>query len=351
VLPADVRDESAVAALFAEVERRFGRLDLLFNNAGMFGPVARIDQVSPADWQAVVDVNLTGSFLCARAAFALMLRQQPQGGRIINNGSVSAHTPRPNSVAYSATKHAMTGLTKSIALEGRPFRIICRQVDIGNAATDMTAGAQVGMLQPEGSIAPEATMDVTHAAATVVHMASLPLEANVQFATVLASACRSRGAADPRDACRFGSGDEIAAASAVAAPPRHAHCRSGRLFAVRVGAGVTLILSADLAIRVVYVVFEVPESVVVNGVSRGRLLSDRDVFGVGCRGVGRERGRVGGVAADSRWRVRGCYAVRCRGVGAGTCRSRAAGPGLWFSAGAGVGRRGRRNSSLRSVWE
>ena len=144
--------------------------------------------MSLADWQRTVDVNLTGSWLCARSAFALMKRQQPGGGRIINNGSISAHTPRPDSAAYTASKHAITGLTKSLSLDGRPFNIACGQLDIGNAATDMTAGAATGMRQADGSIAAEPIMDVAHVGESVVHMASLPLRANVQFLTVLATA-------------------------------------------------------------------------------------------------------------------------------------------------------------------
>jgi NAD(P)-dependent dehydrogenase (short-subunit alcohol dehydrogenase family) len=186
-VPTDVTDAEAVAALFDAAERRFGRVDLLFNNAGTFGAAVPLEDLSPADWQAVVDVNLTGSFLCAQAAFCLMKRQDPQGGRIINNGSISAHVPRPRSIAYTATKHAVTGLTRSLSLDGRPYRIACGQIDIGNAATDMTAVMDVGVRQASGRIAPEPTMDVADVARTVRHMAELPLEANVQFATVMAT--------------------------------------------------------------------------------------------------------------------------------------------------------------------
>ena len=185
---ADVTLEASVQELFATVERRFGRLDLLVNNAGMFGPIAPIDQVSLADWQATVDLNLTGSWLCARAAFALMKRQRPRGGRIINNGSVSAHTPRPETAAYSSTKHAITGLTKSLSLDGRAYDIACGQIDIGNAATQMLSSAAAGMRQADGSLAAEPTMDACHVGESVAHMASLPLTANVQFLTVMATA-------------------------------------------------------------------------------------------------------------------------------------------------------------------
>ncbi|MEV7781772.1 SDR family oxidoreductase [Kitasatospora sp. NPDC088351] len=188
VVPTDVTDPAAVDALFDETAGRFGRLDLLFNNAGTFGAPAPVDELDIAEWRAVVDLNLTGAFLCARAAFRLMKAQDPQGGRIINNGSVSAHAPRPQSIAYTATKHAVTGLTKSLSLDGRPYRIACGQIDIGNAATDMTAAMSVGVRQADGRIAVEPTMDVADVARTVRHMAGLPLEANVQFATVMATA-------------------------------------------------------------------------------------------------------------------------------------------------------------------
>ncbi|MFB7027545.1 MULTISPECIES: SDR family oxidoreductase [unclassified Streptomyces] len=188
-VPTDVTSETQVAALFSSVRDRYGRVDLLFNNAGTFaGGGTPVEDLDPATWRAVVDVNLTGAFLCAQAAFRTMKEQEPQGGRIINNGSISAHVPRPHSIAYTATKHAMTGLTKSLSLDGRPYRIACGQLDIGNAATDMTARMQTGILQADGRLAPEPVMDAADVAATVVHMAGLPLEANVQFATVMATA-------------------------------------------------------------------------------------------------------------------------------------------------------------------
>ncbi|WP_030261047.1 MULTISPECIES: SDR family oxidoreductase [Streptomyces] len=188
VLPTDVTDPAAVDALFAATAERHGRVDLLFNNAGSFGPAVPVEELEVAAWRAVVDLNLTGAFLCAQAAFRQMKAQDPQGGRIINNGSISAHVPRPHSIAYTATKHAVTGLTKSLSLDGRPYRIACGQIDIGNAATDMTAAMSAGVRQADGRIAPEPTMDVTDVARTVRHMAALPLEANVQFATVMATA-------------------------------------------------------------------------------------------------------------------------------------------------------------------
>ncbi|MGW4721465.1 SDR family oxidoreductase [Streptomyces sp. NPDC004291] len=188
-VPTDVTSETEVAALFSSVRDRYARVDLLFNNAGTFaGGGTPVEDLDPATWRAVVDVNLTGAFLCAQAAFRAMKEQEPQGGRIINNGSISAHVPRPHSIAYTATKHAMTGLTKSLSLDGRPYRIACGQLDIGNAATDMTARMQTGILQADGRLAPEPVMDAADVAATVVHMAGLPLEANVQFATVMATA-------------------------------------------------------------------------------------------------------------------------------------------------------------------
>jgi NAD(P)-dependent dehydrogenase (short-subunit alcohol dehydrogenase family) len=184
----DVSRPEDVAALFAAAVERFGRVDLLFNNAGTFGPGGMpVEELSYDAWRHVVDTNLNGAFLCAQAAFRQMKEQRPQGGRIINNGSISAHTPRPLSVAYTATKHALTGLTKSLSLDGRPYRIAVGQIDIGNAATDMTQRMQAGVLQANGSVAPEPVMDVADVARTVRHMAELPLEANVQFATVLAT--------------------------------------------------------------------------------------------------------------------------------------------------------------------
>ncbi|MGX5182192.1 SDR family oxidoreductase [Streptomyces avermitilis] len=185
----DVSRPDDVAALFAAVRERFGRLDLLFNNAGTFGPGGvPVEELSYDAWRHVVDTNLNGAFLCAQAAYRQMKEQDPQGGRIINNGSISAHTPRPQSVAYTATKHALTGLTKSLSLDGRPYRIAVGQIDIGNAATDMTERMQSGVLQANGELAVEPVMDVADVARTVRHMAELPLEANVQFATVLATA-------------------------------------------------------------------------------------------------------------------------------------------------------------------
>ncbi|MFJ2933506.1 SDR family oxidoreductase [Streptomyces sp. NPDC087219] len=188
VVPTDVTSAEEVTSLFAAVRDRHGRVDLLFNNAGTFaGGGVPLEDLDPDTWRAVVDVNLTGAFLCAQAAFRTMKEQSPQGGRIINNGSISAHVPRPHSIAYTATKHAMTGLTKSLSLDGRPYRIACGQLDIGNAATEMTARMQTGILQANGELAAEPVMDAADVAATVVHMAALPLEANVQFATVMAT--------------------------------------------------------------------------------------------------------------------------------------------------------------------
>lgn len=188
-VPADVSLPADVNALFAAVRERYGRVDLLFNNAGTFGPRGvPLEDIGYEEWRAVVDVNVTGAFLCAQAAYRQMKSQDPQGGRIINNGSISAHAPRPHSVAYTTTKHAMTGLTRSLSLDGRPYRIACGQIDIGNAATDMTEQMQAGILQASGELMAEPVMDVRDVARTVLHMAELPLEANVQFATVLATA-------------------------------------------------------------------------------------------------------------------------------------------------------------------
>ena len=187
VLPTDVADPAAVDAAFARLRERWGRLDLLFNNAGGGTPALTIDELSVEQWMHVVAVNLTGSFLCARAAFGMMRHQQPGGGRIINNGSISAHAPRPGSVAYTSTKHAITGLTKSLSLDGRAFDICCGQIDIGNAATEMTERMAKGVPQPNGTMLVEPRMDVRHVADTVVHMASMPLDANVQFVTVMAT--------------------------------------------------------------------------------------------------------------------------------------------------------------------
>jgi NAD(P)-dependent dehydrogenase (short-subunit alcohol dehydrogenase family) len=186
-VPADVTDEGSVRNLFHRTVARHGRVDLLFNNAGMGGPPQDPDEIALDEWQAVVQVNLTGAFLCTREAFRVMRTQQPQGGRIINNGSISAHAPRPRSIAYTATKHAITGLTKSIALDGRPYGIACGQIDIGNAATEMTQRMTEGVLQPDGTKAVEPRMDVRHVADAVVYMANLPLDANVLFMTVMAT--------------------------------------------------------------------------------------------------------------------------------------------------------------------
>ncbi|GDY32190.1 SDR family oxidoreductase [Gandjariella thermophila] len=188
VVPTDVTDPDSVAALFDAVRRTFGRLDLLVNNAGTFGAPGAVDEVSLADWQRAVDTNLTGAFLCAHHAVGLMKEKDPPGGRIINNGSVSAHSPRPGSVAYTATKHAITGLTKSISLDGRAHNIACGQIDIGNAATEMTAAIARGARQADGRIVPEPTFDPAHVATAVRYMASLPLDANVQFLTITATA-------------------------------------------------------------------------------------------------------------------------------------------------------------------
>jgi len=187
VVPTDVGDPDSVADLFAAARGEWGRVDLLVNNAGTFGPVGEVDEIPVEAWISTVAVNLTGAFLCARAAVAAMKSQDPRGGRIINNGSISAHTPRPGSAAYTATKHAMTGLTKSLSLDGRPHGIACGQIDIGNAATDMTTGIAHGARQADGRVVPEPTFDVRHVAEAVLFMAGLPLDANVQFMTVTAT--------------------------------------------------------------------------------------------------------------------------------------------------------------------
>jgi NAD(P)-dependent dehydrogenase (short-subunit alcohol dehydrogenase family) len=187
VVPTDVTQEDSVRDLFKHACGVSGRIDLLFNNAGVFGPSVPIDEVSLEPWKLAVDTNLTGAFLCAREAFRVMKEQRPQGGRIINNGSVSAQVPRPHAVAYTATKHAVTGLTKAISLEGRPFGIACGQIDIGNAATEFTAGIGAGALQADGSRMAEPRMDVRHVSDAVLYMAGLPLDANVQFMTVMAT--------------------------------------------------------------------------------------------------------------------------------------------------------------------
>jgi NAD(P)-dependent dehydrogenase (short-subunit alcohol dehydrogenase family) len=184
-VPTDVTDEDSVRNLFDVTIARHGRVDLLFNNAGMGGPPRKLDEIPLSEWQAVVDVNLTGAFLCTREAFRIMRRQQPQGGRIINNGSISAHTPRPRSIAYVATKHAITGLTKSTALDGRHYGIACGQIDPGNTGTAMTAGLSEGALQANGSIQAEPWMNVEDVARAVVYMASLPLDSNVATITVM----------------------------------------------------------------------------------------------------------------------------------------------------------------------
>ena len=183
----DVGDPASVAALFGATREKFGRLDLLFNNAGMGAPAVPLEDLSYEQWQAVVNANLTGTFLCTQGAIRMMKAQTPQGGRIINNGSISAHTPRPNSAPYTATKHAVSGLTKSTALDGRAFNIACGQIDIGNAATAMTARAHEGLAQPDGRVAPEPRMDLNEAARAVAYMASLPLDANILFMTVMAT--------------------------------------------------------------------------------------------------------------------------------------------------------------------
>ena len=188
VVPTDVGNAESVAALFNKTKQAFGRLDLLFNNAGINVPGVPIDELSVDQWQSVVNVNLTGAFLCTREAFALMKKQSPRGGRIINNGSISAHAPRPNSAPYTATKHAITGLTRSTSLDGRPYNIACGQIDIGNAATELTRKMQEGIVQAHGAIVPEPRMDVEHAAQAVLTMARLPLETNVLFMTIMATA-------------------------------------------------------------------------------------------------------------------------------------------------------------------
>lgn len=187
VVPADVADQAAVRALFAAARDAFGRVDLLFNNAGMGAPKVPLEELSLQDWQRVVDTNLTGSFLCTREAFRIMKAQRPAGGRIINNGSISAHVPRPDSAPYTATKHAITGLTKATALDGRAFDITCGQIDIGNAATPMTERMAEGVAQANGATMAEPTMDVQHVADAVLYMAGLPLTANVPFLTVMAT--------------------------------------------------------------------------------------------------------------------------------------------------------------------
>jgi NAD(P)-dependent dehydrogenase (short-subunit alcohol dehydrogenase family) len=186
-VPTDVTHPESVRALFAATKQAFGRLDLLFNNAGTGAPAVPLEELTVDDWRRVVDVNLTAAFLCTQEAFRLMKEQVPRGGRIINNGSISAHVPRPNSAPYTATKHAITGLTKSSALDGRQYDIACGQIDIGNAESDLTARMKAGVMQANGSVVAEPTMDVENVARAVVHMASLPLDANILFMTVMAS--------------------------------------------------------------------------------------------------------------------------------------------------------------------
>ena len=187
VVPTDVSDPASIRALFARTKEAFGRLDLLFNNAGTGAPAVPLEELTYEQWKTVVDTNLTGVFLCTQEAFKIMKSQTPRGGRIINNGSISAHAPRPNSAPYTSTKHAITGLTKSTSLDGRKYDIACGQIDIGNAATPMTERMKKGVPQPNGTIQVEPTMDVQHVARAVVYMASLPLDANVQFLTVMAT--------------------------------------------------------------------------------------------------------------------------------------------------------------------
>jgi NAD(P)-dependent dehydrogenase (short-subunit alcohol dehydrogenase family) len=187
VVPTDATDPAQVRALFAATRDAFGRLDVLFNNAGTGAPPLPLDELTVEQWQTVVDINLTAVFLCTQQAFALMKSQTPRGGRIINNGSISAHAPRPFSAPYTATKHAITGLTKATSLDGRAFDIACSQIDIGNAATEMTERMKKGVPQADGRLAVEPTMDVRHVADAIVHMASLPLDANVQFMTIMAT--------------------------------------------------------------------------------------------------------------------------------------------------------------------
>jgi NAD(P)-dependent dehydrogenase (short-subunit alcohol dehydrogenase family) len=187
VIPTDVADPGQVTALFEETREQFGRLDVLFNNAGRGAPPVLLEDLTFQQWKAVVDVNLTGMFLCTQAAFRLMKAQSPRGGRIINNGSISAQTPRPNSAPYTSTKHAVTGLTKSTALDGRKYDIACGQIDIGNAATELTERMSAGVPQAHGGLAVEPRMDVEHVARAVLYMANLPLDANVLFMTVMAT--------------------------------------------------------------------------------------------------------------------------------------------------------------------
>jgi NAD(P)-dependent dehydrogenase (short-subunit alcohol dehydrogenase family) len=187
VITADVSKPASVKALFAKTKSAFGRLDLLLNNAGVSGPAARLEDLTPRQWQGVVDTNLTGTFLCTQAAFRLMKAQKPKGGRIINNGSLAAHSPRPDSAPYAATKHAILGLTKATSLDGRKYNIACGQIDIGNVATDMTRAMKKGVPQADGSQKVEPTFEVEHVGQAIAYMASLPLDANVQYLTVMAT--------------------------------------------------------------------------------------------------------------------------------------------------------------------
>ena len=186
-VPADITDPDSVERLFAQAREAFGRLDLLFNNAGVSSPVVSLEELSLADWNQAIATNLTGAFLCTQQAFRSMKAQSPRGGRIINNGSIAATSPRPHQVAYAAAKHAITGLTKATSLDGRPFDIACGQIDVGNAATGRTGRMQTGVLQADLSLAPEPTMEALHVGSAVAYMASLPLHANVQFMTVMAT--------------------------------------------------------------------------------------------------------------------------------------------------------------------
>jgi len=187
VITSDITDPNSVAALFEEVKQEFNRLDLMFNNAGIRAPTKLLEEITLSEWQEVIETNVTGSFLCSQEAFKLMKAQNPQGGRIINNGSISAHVPRPLSTPYTVSKHAITGLTKSCSLDGRAFKIVCGQIDIGNAATDMTEKMDEGVMQANGEEKVEPTMDVMNVADAVVYMASLPLDTNVPFITVMAN--------------------------------------------------------------------------------------------------------------------------------------------------------------------
>lgn len=187
VVPTDVSDPDSVRDLFGRIRETFGRLDLLFNNAGVNAPPVPLEDLAFADWRRVIDTILTGSFLCTQEAFRMMKHQQPRGGRIINNGSLSAHVPRPHSAPYTSAKHAISGLTRSTSLDGRPFDIVCGQIDVGNAETPMTERMKAGVLQADGTMAVEPTMDVEHVAEAVLYMASLPLDANVPTLTVMAA--------------------------------------------------------------------------------------------------------------------------------------------------------------------